>query len=466
MFYSPHAQNANNDRLEVMKIKFLGAAGTVTGSSYILTSGSGQSILIDLGVFLGTQEINALNYQPYQFDCSLLAGAVLTHAHLDHCGRLPILLPNNYKGSIWMTPATRELTELSLLDSAKVASSEKKHILFDKEQAEQTFTRFMTVDYHTPTQVSSFTVTMRDAGHILGSASLEIVDNHPNSAIKKIVFSGDLGTSPEDLLTETELIDTADAVVMESTYGDRLHPHSMPEETLLAEINAIEDSGGTLLIPAFALDRTQEVLHIIMHLKTSEKISRDLPVYLDSPMATKATAIYTDHPELFNAHVRKDFENSSPFTFPGFSVVVHRDESMDLHDRQGAKVIIAGSGMMSGGRILGHAMHYLPIPTTRLFIVGYQSPEVLGHRLLVGETSVHIDGATIPVRCSINSTQSMSAHADQTQLIKWLQHIKGVKKVFLTHGDDGPRGTLKEKISEKIELHDITLPAMHQEVTL
>lgn len=449
-----------------MKIKFLGAAGTVTGSSYILTSGSGESILIDLGVFLGTHDINALNYTPYQFDCSLLAGAVLTHAHLDHCGRLPILLPNNYKGSIWMTPATRELTELSLLDSAKVASSEKKHVLFDKELAEQTFQRFMTTEYRTPTQVSSFTVTMRDAGHILGSASLEIVDNHPDSAIKKIVFSGDLGTSPEDLLTETELIDSADAVVMESTYGDRLHPHSVPEETLLSEINAVEESEGTLLIPAFALDRTQEVLHLIMHLKTSGKISRDLPVYLDSPMATKATAIYTGHPDLFNAHVRKDFKNSSPFTFPGFSVIGHRDESLDLHQRQGAKIIIAGSGMMSGGRILGHAMHYLPIPTTRLFIVGYQSPETLGHRLLVGETSVHIDGVNIPVRCSINSTQSMSAHADQKQLLKWVRHIKGVKKIFLTHGDNGPRVALAKKISEDFPIADITLPTMLQEVTL
>lgn len=450
-----------------MKIKFLGAAGTVTGSSYVVTSGSGQSILIDLGMFLGTPEIDELNYQPYEYDCGSIFGAVLTHAHLDHCGRLPILLPKGYKGMIWMTPATRELTELSLLDSAKLAKNgDKRHILFDKSLAEQTFARFTTVDYRIPTEIGNFTVTMRDAGHILGSASLEIVDNQADSAIRKIVFSGDLGNSPEDLLQETELIENADAVVMESTYGDRLHPESVPTETLLSEINSVETSGGTLLIPAFALDRTQELLHIILHLKKSGKIKAETPVYLDSPMAEKATVIYGNYPKVFNPHIQSDLATGGAFTFPGLVNIATREESQALHAQPGPKVIIAGSGMMTGGRILGHAIHYLPIATTRLFIVGYQGEGTLGRTLMEGSKKVTIERMTVQVNASVTDTQAMSAHADQRQLIRWLQHIKNVRKIFLTHGDDGPRTALAQKISQDLGYTDVTMPTMHQEISL
>lgn len=450
-----------------MKIKFLGASGTVTGSSYVLTSGSGESILIDLGLFLGTPEIDALNYQPYEYNCDQLSGVVLTHAHLDHCGRIPILLPKGFTGSIWMTPSTRELTELSLLDSAKVAKVEgRKQVLFDKNLAEQTFGHFVTMDYRNPTQLGSFTVTMRDAGHILGSASLEVVDNKSDSAIRKIVFSGDLGTSPEDLLHETELIDDADAVVMESTYGDRLHPDTIPADTLKSEINKIEASGGTLLIPSFALDRTQELLHMIMHLKKEGSIIVGTPVYLDSPMAQKATSIYGRYPNNYNEHVQDDFTLSYPFTFPGFINIAKHEQSRALHSEQGPKVIIAGSGMMNGGRILGHAIHYLPIPSTRLFFVGYQGEGTLGRFLLEGNRDVTIDGVSITVHAAINSTQSMSSHADQKQLIRWLGHIKKVQKVFLTHGDDGPRAALAQKITQDLGLSDVTLPKLHQEVNL
>ncbi len=198
-----------------MKIKFLGAAGTVTGSSYVLTSRSGQSILIDLGMFQGVPNIERLNYEVYDYDCSQLSGAVLTHAHLDHCGRLPILLSHGYTGNIFMTPATRDLTELALFDSAKIAKEDKKKILYDRNLAEETVTRFATVEYQAQTRVGDFLVTMKDAGHIMGSASLYVEDTHADSQIKSIVFSGDLGNSPEPLEKATEIFQTADAVVME-----------------------------------------------------------------------------------------------------------------------------------------------------------------------------------------------------------------------------------------------------------
>lgn len=450
-----------------MKIKFLGAAGTVTGSSYVLTSGSGQSILIDLGLFLGTQKIDALNFEPYDYDCSKLSGAILTHAHLDHCGRLPILLPKGYAGNIWMTPSTLELTELSLLDSANLAKyQDKNHVLFDKNLAVETFARFRTVEYRTPTNIGNFTVTFRDAGHILGSASLEIVDHSPDSGIQKIVFSGDLGNSPENLLQETELLDDADAVVMESTYGDRFHPDTVPSNMLLNEIKSVESSGGTLLIPAFALDRTQELLHIIMHLKKDKKIQGQTPIFLDSPMAEKATYIYDKYPKKFNEHIQSEFISNNPFTFPGLEIISKGKDSKKLHGIPGAKVIIAGSGMMTGGRVLGHAAHYLPIASTRLFIVGYQGEETLGRSLLEGEKLVTIDRVPVQVHSAVNDTQSMSSHADQKQLITWLQHIKKVKKIFLTHGEDGPRAALTKKITKELGNTDISMPAMNQEIKI
>ena len=434
-----------------MKIKFLGAAGTVTGSSYVLTSGSGQSILIDLGMFQGVPEIDRLNYLPYDYNVATLAGAVLTHAHLDHCGRIPILLPLGFKGDIWMTPATRDLTELSLLDSAKIAAENNKKFLYDQQLATKTFAQFKTIEYHQTFKIGDFAIIMYDAGHILGSASLVISDGQ-----QKIVFSGDIGNYPEDLLQPTEFIKEADFVVMESTYGDKLHPKSDPAAAVATEILAAQGSGGTLLIPAFSLERTQELLHTIGHLKQSGKIPADIPVYLDSPMAEKATDIYVKYPKLFNDHLQKELQAGNPFEFPGFN--------KKMADRTGAKVIMAGSGMMTGGRIVGLAAQYLPLPSTRLFIVGYQGEKTLGRQLLDGARQVDIDGRKIDVKATVSSTDSMSSHADQGQLLTWLKNITGPKKLFLTHGEDGSRNILAKKVSDELGLNDVMLPKLNQEI--
>lgn len=436
----------------------------MTGSSYVLTGEGGQSILIDLGMFQGTADFERLNYEPFNYDCGSLAGAVLTHAHLDHCGRLPILFAKGFKGKIRMTPATRDLTELSLLDSAKVARQDNKEILYDEALALRTIQSFETVEYRSPVQIGDFTITFRDAGHILGSASLEIEERTANGSFRKIVFSGDLGNYPEGLVQKTEFLDSADAVVIESTYGDRLHPKSDPAEALQAEINAIEASVGTLLIPAFSLDRTQEVLHIIKHLKASGKVLAKTEVYLDSPMAQKATLDYLKYKKLFNSHVQEELEFGNPFGFPGLEIVNGGRESEALHSRSGSKVIIAGSGMMTGGRILGHAAYYLPMPSTRLFIVGYQGEETLGRNLLEGKKEVDIEGVNVSVKANVNFTETMSSHADQKQLLNWLGHIKGVKKVFVTHGEDVARSALSKKISGELNIEDLTLPVLNQEV--
>lgn len=449
-----------------MKIKFLGAAGTVTGSSYLLTSGSGKSILIDLGMFQGTHDVDRLNYEKFECDAAKLSGVVLTHAHLDHCGRLPILLKGGLTAPIWMTSPTADLTELSLLDSAKIAKEDEKRVLYDKELAEQTIMRFKREHYRVPFAVGDFTVTMRDAGHILGAASPEVVDNNPDSEVKKIVFSGDLGNSPDELLHEIETISSADVVVMESTYGDRLHPKENPMEVVAREINEVEAIGGTLLIPAFSLQRTQVLMHMIMHIKKSGKVREDTPVFMDSPMGNAATTIYTRYPEDFNGHVQEEMQSGGAFEFPGITVI-HKHKAQRLIDAAlGAKVIIAGSGMMSGGRIVGHAARYLPIPSTRLLIVGYQGEETLGRELLEGNRKITIDDKPVHVKATVTDTQAMSAHADQQQLLDWLKPIKGVNKVILTHGDDVPRVALAEKIKTDTEISDVSMPRMHEEIKL
>lgn len=449
-----------------MKIKFLGAAGTVTGSSYALTSGSGQSILIDLGMFQGLPEIDNLNYKPFEYDCKKLSGVVLTHAHLDHCGRLPIIIPKGFRGDIWMTPSTADLTEISLLDSAKIVREDRSRVLYDKDLAIKTIKSFKTMEYRTPFQIGPFTITFRDAGHILGSACLEIEDAYADSEIKKIIFSGDLGNSPEELLMETELLDSADAVVMESTYGDSLHTNHSPFDILQAEINAVENNGGTLLMPAFALERTQELLHIIMHLKKDGKVRADTPVFLDSPMAEKATNVYTNYYDLMNDHAKQDIDNGTIFGFPGLEVLLRKEQGKAIYRLSGPKVIIAGAGMMTGGRILSHAAHYLPKESTRLLIVGYQGEGTLGRDLLEGKKEIRIDKTDIFVKASINSTNALSSHADQRQLMEWLTHIKGVKKVIITHGEDKPRAALAKKITEDLGITDVRLPLMNQEFSI
>jgi metallo-beta-lactamase family protein len=448
-----------------VKIKFLGAAGTVTGSSYVLTSDSGESMLIDLGMFQGPEAIEKLNYEKYDYDTSQLTGAVLTHAHLDHCGRLPFLLKGGFKGNIWMTPPTAELAEIVLMDSAKIAKEDKDQILYDKKLATETAKQFVKVHYRDPFKIGGFNVVFRDAGHILGSASLEITDTKAEGGINKIVFSGDLGNSPEELVCPTELINSADAVVMESTYGGRYHPNDNPMDAIESEINVIENKGGTLLIPSFSLEKTQELLYAIKRLKREGRVKPDTPVYLDSPMAEKATVVYLEQSSFLNEQVQDEIGRGIPFEFPGLTIIRDYKDSKDLQYRTG-QVIIAGSGMMVGGRIVNHAANFLPLDTTRLFIVGYQAEETLGRELLEGKKEVVIEGVTIFVKAQVNSTQAMSSHADTGQLLNWLKNINGVKKVFLTHGDDEERKVLAEKIASDLQISDVVLPLLNQEFTM
>jgi len=445
-----------------MQIKFLGAAGTVTGSGYILTADSGQSILIDLGMFQGEPEIEALNYAKLDLDGAALSGVVLTHAHLDHCGRLPMLEKRGFKGNVFMTAPTADLTELSLYDSAKIAQMDHPDdALYTAEHVEKLVRRFRIAAYKQPFTIGEFTITFFDAGHLLGAASALIEVEG-----RKLVFSGDLGNTPQNLVCPTDYLTGADTVIMESTYGDSAHPAGSPEDAVQAEINAIEGTRGTLLIPSFSLDRTQELLHIIFHLKARGLVKPETPIYTDSPMGEKATHIYRRYSSMLNEEVKKDFLLSDPFIFPGLRVVASHKESQELSLEPGPKVIIAGAGMMTGGRVVSHAMNLLPVASTRLFLVGYQGVGTLGRQLQEGATVVEIDGQAVAVHAQINHIRTMSSHADQPKLLNWLTHIKGVTKVILTHGEDGPRAGLAAKIQSDTGISDVVLPTLNQEVVI
>ncbi len=455
----------------MQRIKFLGAAGTVTGSSYWLMDSNNKGILVDLGLFQGVEEPKTFNNETLYFKAHDLTGVVLTHAHLDHCGRLPLLVQAGYTGPIYMTEATRQLVDLSLFDSAKVmAEGEQRRggrkALFSEEEVEKLLLLCRVVHYDKPLTIGNFEITLRDAGHILGSASAEVTDKREGFGPKRIVFSGDLGNTPQDLIRPTEPIAEAELVVMESTYGDRTHGGEDAVKVLTEEINAVEASGGTLLIPAFSLERTQEILHKIDHLKKNKLVRDETLVFLDSPMSIKATMIFKHFPELYNDELSGHAKTDDPFDFPGLVLVEKGAESAKIHEIERAKVIIAGSGMMAGGRILHHAIEFLPLATTRLLQVGFQAVGTIGRRILDGEKKVRIYDAEVEVAANIRNVTSMSAHADQPRLMHWLSQIKGVKRVFLTHGEELPRLVLAEKIKNDLGITDVVLPKMNQAVDL
>lgn len=449
--------------LEIMKkIKFLGAVGEVTGSSFLLTTDK-DTFLIDCGMFQGNEVLEQENAKHLAFSPRGLTAVFVTHAHLDHSGRLPLLTKNGYTGKIYMTEATRQLVHLELLDAAGIMEEDKeKEQLYTKEDVEKLFDHITPVAYDMPFSLGDVSVVFKDAGHILGSSSIVLAEKGG----ERIVFSGDLGNSPQELIAPTEFIEKATFVVMEATYGDKNHPEEDPTAVLQQEINSVEAAGGVLLIPAFSVERTQEILHRIGHLKEKGLVQKDTPVYLDSPMAIHVTELFEKFQSLYNKELAQDAKDGDPFTFPGLIMTEKREDSKKINGVQGTKVIIAGSGMMSGGRILYHAMKYLPLPSTRLLLVGYQAEGTLGRDVLEGANSLQIHDVQVQVAAQVSEIHALSSHADKEKLLTWIGHIKDVKKIFIVHSEEETREAFAKTLQQTEPGVSVFLPKMDEEIGL
>jgi len=437
-----------------MKLTLYGAAGDVTGTAYHLMTKS-ASVLIDCGIFQGNPNAEKKNRKPPPVDYNGLDAILLTHAHLDHCGRLPLVVKAGYRGPVYATPATIEIASLVLRDAFKIMTSDyeklnrrlvrngkiKEEPPYNQLDMEGAIGLMEPLPYQTEVRVApDIMVQVNEAGHILGSGSL-LVKAREGDRIRSVLFSGDLGPYGMPIVRDAGSFTEADVVIMESTYGDR--DHKPLKETLEETSEIIRESvrsGGKILVPSFAIGRTQDLLYYLEHAFASGEIPA-FPVYLDSPMAIEATHIYMRHPELFDEEMQDFVKTGELLRYENFIHPVATPEaSRKLNDLTGPCMIIAGSGMCNAGRIQHHLRHNLWNPATAVLIVGYQAEGTLGRQLVDGASHVRIFGERIAVRAKIHKLGGFSAHAGQSDLLRWFNHLAPCRpRVILTHGEDRAR---------------------------
>ena len=479
-----------------INIQFLGAAGCVTGSQFLVTAGD-RRVLVDCGMFQGSPQEVERNRMPFAFEPAQLDALLLTHAHLDHCGRTPALTRAGYRGPIYATRATADLTDIVLRDSAKLqvefanrwnrrqarkaeraaeqadaetqteaaanetddetlpdrlrgatpeGKTEIREPLYDEHDVDRAMQLVRGVDYGDLVEVTDgVTAVFHDAGHILGSAIIELRVTDGGTT-RTIVFSGDLGRSDTPILRDPTPIAHADHVLVESTYGNREHAsHEQAIEDLVAVVREVSDDRGVMLIPAFAIGRTQELVWVLDDLVRDGRIPR-VPLYLDSPMASKASGVYEEHPESYDDETKALLSSGdSPLRYPGQQFTDSVEESKAIRHANRPIMVVASSGMLTGGRIMHHLKDFLPDPASTLLFIGYQGEGTLGRHLQDGGRTARIDGQEIDVRCRVRSISGFSAHADQHELEAWLGHFGRAanaasdggrpKTVFIVHGD-------------------------------
>lgn len=448
-----------------MKIKFCGAAEEVTGSCYLIETKK-KRILVDCGMFQGGRFCNKKNYEEFAFDPKEIDLVLLTHAHQDHCGRLPRLFKKGFTGKILTTSATVDLAQVVLFDSANILVEESRRLglpaLYDDKDVRGILKNFSKIKYNHKVEVlPGIEVCFREAGHILGAAIIEFW-----SEGKKIVFSGDLGYQPVLLIKPTKKIKDADFVVCESTYGDRLHHLEDKQKVIFEAAEEIERKKAVLMIPAFALERTQEILLELNNLVENEEIDV-FNVFVDSPLAIKITEVFRRHRDCYNKQTQEQLKTDQIFRFPGLKYTVEVSQSKFINRSPKPKVVIAGSGMCNGGRILHHFRHHLSNNDNLVLIVGYQVKGTLGQKLISGAESITIHGEKVRVRAQIRKTDAFSGHADQKQLISWLANFSKdrLSKLFLTHGDKEVIPNFKKKIEEELKIK-ATIPRFGEEFQL
>lgn len=427
-----------------------GGIGSPTGSNFMLEDPEQKiSILVDCGFLQGKKVAEDENREPFAYDPKTASALFITHAHIDHIGRIPKLVRDGFRGTIYSTPPTKDIAELMLIDSlgvlTKEAEGDQKEPIYTEQDVMQALSLWQTTNYHQPVVVGDFSVVFRDAGHILGSSMVELTING-----KKILFTGDLGNSPAPILKDTEKITDIDYLVMESVYGDRNHEDRGVRKNLLED--AVEDTvrrGGTLMIPAFSLERTQELLYELNDLIEHGRIP-PVPVFIDSPLAIKVTTVYKKYQEYFNAQAQAIIKTGDDiFKFPNLKFTMSTDESKAIRNVAPPKIILAGSGMSNGGRIIHHEKAYLPDQKSTLLIIGYQVPGSLGRALQDGEREVRILGETVPVRAEIRSIHGYSAHKDSDHLLEFVANTADhVKKVFVVLGEPKASSFLTQRIRD------------------
>jgi len=504
-----------------ISLRFLGAAGGVTGSQYLLTVGD-RRVLIDCGMFQGGMEEIARNRMAFAYPSDSVDAVLLTHAHNDHIGRLPALVRAGFQGPVFATAATGDLAQIVLTDSAHlqayaaarwarhhpeaaspaVAASATESAsavteiemaavaarterppamdtrtpapLFDLEDVARTMNLVRAIPYATPTTVvPGIEATFHDAGHILGSAIIEVTARDADGANASIVFSGDLGRTDTPILRDPTPVTDADVVVVESTYGDREHADQDEAVRQLVElISDVARSGGVLLIPAFAVGRTQHLVWVLDSLVRAGRIPH-LPLFIDSPMACEANGVYLRHPEGYDAETLALLRSGdSPLEYPGQACTSSVEESKAIIGSPRPFILVAASGMLTGGRILHHLKDLLPDPRATLLFIGYQGEGTLGRHLQDGGLEARIDGAKWPVRCRVRSISGFSAHADRAELDAWIRHFGDAgrndgrpRSVYVTHGEPAAAAAFAARIHDDLGVVS-RVPTLGETVTL
>ncbi len=463
-----------------MKLSFHGADHDVTGSCHLVEC-AGKRILIDCGMFQGNRELDEENSEPFGFDPAGIDFILLTHAHLDHCGRLPLLVNRGFRGEIITSSATRDLARLVLLDSGNLQEEEarrkERHAARrgnHKSEVTPLYTELDVLDSldffgrkaaynHQLELAGGIYATFLDAGHILGSASIHL-ELEENGRRRTVLFSGDLGNTGRPILRDPAAPPKVDAVVMETTYGDRLHrPLDQSVEELFTAITDTFDDGGNVIIPTFALERAQEILFHLREGVEKGRLPRSMQVFLDSPMAISATAIFKRHPECYDEETAGLFrEGRDPLSLPGLHFTRETQESMAINRIGGGAIIMAGSGMCTGGRIRHHLRHNLWRRDSSVVFVGYAAHGSLARTIIDGAKRVQLFGEEIPVAANIHTINGFSAHADQAELLAWHRRTQNPERTFLVHGEH----ETMNRFASLLRNTTVEMPAPHQEFHL
>ena len=445
-----------------LTLQFLGATGTVTGSKYLLRAGD-ASLLVDCGLFQGFKPLRLRNWAPPAFDPRALGGVVLTHAHIDHSGYVPLLVKRGFTGPIHCTAATYELCRILLPDSGRLQEEEAEHAnrhgwskhrpalpLYTEADAVQALERFEVHPFDAGFEAApGVHVALRYAGHILGAAMVEVTH-----AARRVLFTGDLGRPRDALMHPPALVERADTLIVESTYGDRQHPPLDPVRTLGALVRETTDGGGVVLIPSFAVGRTQSLLWALHRLKAEGALPERLPVYLNSPMAIDATAVYRRH----RAEHRLSPEDCQAMCHAA-KFVNTVEESKALNLRRGPMVIIAGSGMATGGRIVHHLKAFAPDPKNLVLFAGFQAGGTRGANMIDGAAAVKIHGDYVPVRARVAVLDNLSSHADAAEIVEWLRGFRAPPaQTFVTHGEPAAADALRMRIGEQLGWSGVAVP--------